>query len=71
MAAPALYRQEYWTARELAGLVVERGLSGLPTSAFRIRAKAEREGWAELPGKLVRQRPPEQVGGRPSTEYHV
>lgn len=63
--------QRYWTARELAVLVCTRGVAGLPNSERGIRRHAQREGWNELPSRLMRMRPPAEAGGRPSAEYHV
>lgn len=61
--------QEFFTARELAEVAADRGLSGFPASERGARQHAERAGWNTLPETLVRFRTDRQ-GGRPSREYH-
>lgn len=62
--------QEYYTARELAEIVLRRGIETLPSTERGVRKYAEDAGWNDGPERLVRWRPAE-TKGRPSREYHV
>ncbi|ARE40877.1 Transposase [Rhodovulum sp. P5] len=60
----------FFTARELAEIVRDRGLTNFPSTERNIRAHAKRAGWEALPDTLVRRRPSGAQGGRTSWEYH-
>ena len=47
---------EFFTAAELAQIVGDRGLKGLPATERGFRMLAEREGWNDLPARVVRPR---------------
>lgn len=67
--SPVLTTQFFFTAREMAEIAAARGLRNFPNSERGVRLHAEANGWNDLAERLVRWRPAEQKGGRPSREY--
>ncbi len=63
--------QEFFTAAELAQVAQDRGLKGFPTTLNGVNRLANREGWNDLPARVVRPRAVSKTGGRPAMEYHL
>lgn len=62
--------QEFYTARELAELVLRRGIETLPSTERGFQKLAEAAGWNDGSARHVRWRAADKKG-RPSREYHV
>lgn len=60
--------QDYFTARELAEIARERGLTSFPLTKSAVVRRASREGWNDLPAPLARRRAGQAGGG--GMEYH-
>jgi len=63
-------RQDFFTPRELAEIARARGITSFPATERGVRLLAKREGWNDLPVRLVRRRTGGD-GGRPAFEYHL
>ena len=67
--SPSVSRQVYFTAREIAELVADRGLDCFPATKRGVATRIAQERWNDLPESLSRPRSGRDGGG--GMEYHL